>query len=414
MAVGSENSEHQTDADHRMNAIGRYEPLLSIAERCKQISGFIRGQTQAGDMRYRVPIAVLLLAIGVAVGPSLASAVVASATDGPVTIAGDPVTNTTTNESVSSTNETAPTLGSKMSAFMQSSTVSADASVESGMWKAGVARANASTARDAVERRTASLERRLQELRTRLAALENESVDVRNPNSAATVSRLAARIQALERSINETGETARSIGVNTTRLETLRSQASNMSGHEVASIARNLSGGPPPGVQRGPPVEPPGRSNGSDNTGPNGPNGPVAPSEPNGATAPGTNGSTQGANGTMSTGPNRTKAPAANGTTQSTGNETAPGPSGGDGKTPGQGGGMAAPSSSESAANETRSPANGNAENNGPDRNRSPTGIDTEPSFGSILADISLGELAKVGDRTGGVFTDHQTSVGAW
>ena len=107
-----------------------------------------------------------------------------------------------------------------------------------------------------------------EEVQARLAAVENESVDVRNPDAAATVSRLAARIQALERAMNETGETARSIGVNTTRLDALRSEASKLRGHEVASMARNLSGGPPAEIPGGPPAEALGPSNESAGNGP--------------------------------------------------------------------------------------------------------------------------------------------------
>lgn len=297
-------------------------------------------------MRYRVPAAVLLVAVGLAVGPALASAVVApsaTAADQSVTSPENLLANTTTNGSDTTTDENVtPTLGSKMSAFMQSSAVSAESAVENGMWTAGYKQANTSAKQDAVQRRTESLERRLTRLESRLAAAETESLDVRNPRAAATVSGLAARIHAIEQAINDTDTAARTVGVNTTRLNALRSQAANMSGHQVASMARNLSVGPPADVPRGPQASP------------GGPNGPAhdAAGGPNDQTPPGKNESAQ---------------PTERDTTPSTTNETTP-PEQGSASHPGE--------TAPPAKNGTTTGPTGRLD--GDDRSAEPTGPDDE------------------------------------
>ncbi|MFB6128324.1 MAG: hypothetical protein ABEJ47_01040, partial [Halorhabdus sp.] len=219
-------------------------------------------------MRHRMSVAVLLVLL-VALGSALtAVAVGTTAADQPVTLAEDSPANPTTNGSESPANgSTTPTLGSKMSAFMQSNAVAVDAAVETGMWTARFERANAAAKSDVIQRRIESLERRLHRLEHRLGTIENGSFNVQNPRAAVTVSALAARIQALQRAINTTDRVARRAGINTTRLEKLRSQASNMSGHRIASIARNLTVGPPAGVPGGPPTDHPGGPKGAAGTG---------------------------------------------------------------------------------------------------------------------------------------------------
>jgi hypothetical protein len=149
-------------------------------------------------------------------------------------------------------NDSSPSLGSQMSAFMQSNAVETNASVDTGMWAASV-RGNASEANRSVANRIWTLERRLDRLQTRLDRFENGSTDIAGPSRAARIARLGARIQALQSAINETDRVAEQVGVNATRLESLRTQAANMSGREIASMARKLSAGPPDRVPTGPP-----------------------------------------------------------------------------------------------------------------------------------------------------------------
>jgi len=157
-------------------------------------------------------------------------------------------TRNTTNES----GETAG-MGAQLTAFTQSSSIAVNESVENGMWKAGFNRSNASDRARLVSERSGVLERRLERLQR-----QNESVRERYENGSlpqpayiAQQSRLSARIDALRTAINDTGEAAAQAGVNDSRLEGLRQNAANLTGPEVATIARGLGGGPP--EDRGPP-----------------------------------------------------------------------------------------------------------------------------------------------------------------
>ncbi|QSG07184.1 hypothetical protein [Halapricum desulfuricans] len=163
--------------------------------------------------------------------------------------------------------ETNTTTGSQISAFMASSSAAVDSSVETGMW---LARFNDSDAN-----RTEMVERRANALRDRLHALETQldernasgNVSLSDPSEAREVASLKARIDALNSTIERTRTAAGGAGVNTTRLDRLRENASRLHGHEVARIARNLTTVGPP-ANRGPPEDRPGP-----NTGPAGPPG---------------------------------------------------------------------------------------------------------------------------------------------
>lgn len=143
---------------------------------------------------------------------------------------------------------------------------------------------------------------RLAALRDRLAELEaareagNISVGRYRANAAQTV----AEINAIERRLEQSNETAASLpaavreanGINASNIDRLRTEARNLSGPEVAAIARSIGGegsgrglgdnvgppgrsgeasgptGPPAGAgngNRGPPEDRPGNVNGGDN-----------------------------------------------------------------------------------------------------------------------------------------------------
>jgi len=151
-------------------------------------------------------------------------------------------------------NESSASLGAQISSFMQASSAEANGSVDDGMWVASFNSTNESDRERVVNGRVASIERRLDRLQDRLEALENARENGTIPEVAyvAQASRLNEQIDALTDSINETDEAARRVGVNDTRLDRLRTEASNMTGHEIARLARNLSVvGPPAGA--GPP-----------------------------------------------------------------------------------------------------------------------------------------------------------------
>ncbi|MEF8825156.1 MAG: hypothetical protein V5A27_02265 [Halapricum sp.] len=171
------------------------------------------------------------------------------------------------------TNGTAP-LGSQISAFMESTAASADSSMEAGTWEARFNESDVN--RSAMTaRRTETLERRLSSLEAELEQLNaSGETDVNNVSQAGRVASLTARIEALNRTIERTTTVARDAGVNTTRLERLRTNASQLHGQEVARMARNLTTlgprGPP--EDRGPPGDrgqgPPGADDNGTEQGP--------------------------------------------------------------------------------------------------------------------------------------------------
>ena len=193
-------------------------------------------------MTHRHTLLVVSVALAMLVSPTILAQETATAT------------RNTTNES----GETAG-MGAQLTAFTQSSSTAVNESVENGMWKAGFNRSNASDRPRLVTERSGALERRLDRLQR-----QNESVQERYENGSlpqpayiAQQSRLSARIDALRTAVNDTGEAAARAGVNDSRLAGLQQNAANLTGPEVATIARGLGGGPPeargPPEDRGPP-----------------------------------------------------------------------------------------------------------------------------------------------------------------
>ncbi|WP_229126107.1 hypothetical protein [Halapricum desulfuricans] len=155
--------------------------------------------------------------------------------------------------------ETNATTGSQISAFMASTSTAVDSSVETGMWLAQF--------NDSDANRTEMVERRANTLRDRLHALEAQldngsgNATLSDPSEAREVASLKARIDALNSTIERTRTAAGEAGVNTTRLHRLRENASQLRGHEVARMARNLTTVGPP-ANRGPPEDRPGPNTG--------------------------------------------------------------------------------------------------------------------------------------------------------
>jgi len=148
-----------------------------------------------------------------------------------------------------------PAFGNQMTAFMQSSASEANDTVESGMWTAGFERANESKQAQMADRRAGSLEQRLERLRERNQTLTDRYNNGSISESAyvAQSSQLSGRIAALRTSIDETDRAAEKAGINDTRLDTLRTDARNMTGPETAGVARDVvAGGQGPPADRGP------------------------------------------------------------------------------------------------------------------------------------------------------------------
>jgi hypothetical protein len=229
---------------------------------------------------------VVVAAVLAAVGMTVVAPVAAFAPAGPVPQAGG--NGTADNGTVNGS------FGTQVTSFMQASAASANSSVESGIWQVSVNRS--AQPEGAVENRTAALDRRLDRLQNRSEALAAMRGEIPEVAYTARASAIRAQVDSLRTAISEANETARRVGVNTTRLDRLRDRAANMTGPEVAALARNITDvrrGPPPGAgppngtpgegppgngTAGPPGEgPPGQGppdsagNGTDNSGNGGP-----------------------------------------------------------------------------------------------------------------------------------------------
>ena len=119
---------------------------------------------------------------------------------------------------------------------------------------------------------------RLADLRGRLDELEaaRDAGEISEGRYRADTAQVAAEINAIERRLEQSNDTAASLpadvraanGINTSNIERLRTEARNLSGPEVAEIARSI-GGDRSGRGLGDNVGPPGRS--GEASGPGGP-----------------------------------------------------------------------------------------------------------------------------------------------
>ena len=153
------------------------------------------------------------------------------------------------------------TLGADISAFMQSNAAEIGGAVETGMWTAAFnATDNASAKTRLVDRRTKELQRELQALQQRKQRLveRHEAGNLGDTAYKAQVSHLLGRINALQSAVNTTISTAASappqstVGAtaqgtargegNLARLRNIGQQAANLSGPEIAAVARNTTG----------------------------------------------------------------------------------------------------------------------------------------------------------------------------
>ena len=148
--------------------------------------------------------------------------------------------------------------GTQISSFAQSSAVDANSTVESGMWEIAVNRSEAPER--VVNDRIAQLQKRLERLQNRSEELNDKLASgPDDPILQARASAVRAEILNLQSAINQAENTARRVGVNGTRLNTLRTQAANLSGPEVSAVARNITDAPriPPSDVPGPPGDGP-------------------------------------------------------------------------------------------------------------------------------------------------------------
>lgn len=193
-------------------------------------------------MSARTVVAMIALLVAVA---GAAAAAPVGALDGVASIG----------QSGNASNASNASLGATISAFMQASAADAQGSVDNGMFAAEFNSTEDPEARAGlVTGRAKALEMRVERLRAERAELLDDSDGNVTVAERAKAARLASRIESLERAINQTEHAAQVAGVNTTRLDELRSNASQLAGPEVAALATGLvgNGNAPPGA--GPPA----------------------------------------------------------------------------------------------------------------------------------------------------------------
>lgn len=197
-------------------------------------------------------------------------AAVASAA--PVASTGGPNAGTAAQETPVNEGDVAP--GERMAGVVGAEQAAVEGEVAARAFERRLAVANSSSARaDVVGSKVEDLQGRLAELSDRDAELHraHENGTLSTGEYRARLARLYAEQRALQRLTNRTERVARGLperalrqqGVNVTTLRTLRSQARNLTGPEVADIARGIAGegvGRPAGT--GPPDVPDNRTGG--------------------------------------------------------------------------------------------------------------------------------------------------------
>lgn len=142
-------------------------------------------------------------------------------------------------------------MGEELGSFIHQSTAETSTDVDRGMFDASFTQSDSKAA--TVTNQTVALEDKYESIRERMDTLENDS-SLPERAREAQLTRLAVELDSLNESIGDVEHRAKSVGVDTARLQTLRENASNLTGTEVAAVARNLSDVDPPGLsESGPP-----------------------------------------------------------------------------------------------------------------------------------------------------------------
>lgn len=129
--------------------------------------------------------------------------------------------------------------GAEVSSFMQASTADAETEVEAGMFQAAMQNAeSAEERREIVAQRQERLQQRQAELQERRAAIDG---DQPNPKNRALATRVSVGADGLERAVDHTEEHAHQLGLDTAKLNEIRTNASSLKG-DVAELARDLGG----------------------------------------------------------------------------------------------------------------------------------------------------------------------------
>lgn len=171
--------------------------------------------------------------------------------------------------------------GERLSGVVGVQEAEIDGDVESRAFGIQIAKANTDDAKaQVVAERHRQNEQRIAELEQRLEMLEQarENGTISHGQYAARTARTYAELRNVRRSANETAQVAENLpaetleanGVNATAIQQVRQRSGELSGPEMAAIARTIAG---PSVDRGPPASagPPDRGNATAGSGDGGP-----------------------------------------------------------------------------------------------------------------------------------------------
>ncbi|TYL40066.1 hypothetical protein CV102_00340 [Natronococcus pandeyae] len=136
--------------------------------------------------------------------------------------------------------EVAP--GQSVSTFMQSSAADTSNTVESEMFEAKYEDADNETRKTLVDERADGLEATLESLENERDELQEQEDELSEPQYQARMTRLTVEITALERSVEQTQPFALDTDVGLDRLESIRENAAELSGEQIADIAKQLVG----------------------------------------------------------------------------------------------------------------------------------------------------------------------------
>ncbi|MFC7237353.1 hypothetical protein ACFQS4_03835 [Saliphagus sp. GCM10025317] len=178
---------------------------------------------------------VAVAVVGLLVAPAVA------ATGGLVSLA---------SEGESTTAENSSTMGEEVSTFMQTSSVSTTHAVDDGMFEAAFQNASEERRAALIAERTEEHNSTIAELKEEYRTLQEQKGELHPGEYNVRMARLTVELASVDDSINRTERRAADAGVNTTAIQTLRANASELAGPEVAERAKQIAGIDPP---RGPP-----------------------------------------------------------------------------------------------------------------------------------------------------------------
>lgn len=196
----------------------------------------------------QVPV---VLALAACVGMLVTVPVVGVGTGGGQSLQVDNTSSETT-----ATGEANGSFGGQISAFMQTSAVDANSTVESGMFTAAVD--DSESPERELTAQADRLTRELEQLERKATRLQEYRDNGTMPDVAYTAqaSAVRERIANLRGQIDGTETTAERVGVDLSALDRIRTRAANLTGPEVSALARTITDaprGPPTSVPDGPP-----------------------------------------------------------------------------------------------------------------------------------------------------------------